>query len=281
MMQILWSSPNCRPRAQFSPRQTRRRVSNGHEVNLQGSSVLQPLAADAGLTYLPGNHKGYFEIPAHVSIAQTFTAPTNGVITGAEITGISRRQCGADHGLTFRLLATNYGLPGDLVFYSGTLSTALIAEEPANVEIGFGPNGWPVGAFETLALQLINEAEFGRCYYIWDGDTGGTYTGGQAFIQSRGGNEWKPDGRDMGFRVFFQPGPLAATPVPILSAPVTRDLLSQPWRPGRRGDQPDQSWNERITLLTVSADHSTMYALNTEGCIGDCRLYRSFDQGKT
>ena len=255
--------------------------ANEPQNETPGSSAIDPLDPTAGLDYLPVNQEGFLEIPADLSIAQTFTASANGVITGAEIIGLSRHQCAADEALGFRLLATNNGLPGDLVFYSGTLSVASIPKEPANIEIKFGPNGWPVGAFESLALQLLNATESSSCYYIWDADWGGTYTGGQAFIQSAGSNEWKPDSRDMGFRVFFRPESDTATPVPTISSLSTQDLLSQPWRQSRRGDEPDEPWNERIGLLTVSTDHSTLYALNTEGCISNCRLYRSFDQGKT
>ena len=190
-------------------------------------SVLDPPVATQEMAFVPINHQGGLDIRGGQAIAQVFTSPSDGKITGAEFLGVSRNGCEPGEELKFQLLATNEGGPSDLVFYSQTVPFQAIPEQPSNVSIDFGPNGWSVGQFESLALELSSNALSTSCTYTWDGDSSGSYTGGQAFTKSSGGGEWRPDSRDMGFRMFFEPEGVAAalepasTPLPQATRALT------------------------------------------------------------
>ena len=247
-----------------------------------GSSVLEPLVSDAGLEYVPASYSGGLEIFAGQRVAMSFTVPADGAITGVELLNVGHEACRADAALDFRLMSTVDGHPGTPVILSVSIPPEDVDLEHSGVRIDL-PEAWHVGAYQMLALELstADDSTTGdNCYYGWNGENPGTYRGGQAFTSLDGGLTWLPDRKDLAFRVFFQPNFPAVLPGSTISPLVTRDLLSQPWHQGRRGDQPDQPWNEPITLLTVSGDHSTMYALNAEGCISNCLLYRSSDEGR-
>ena len=249
----------------------------------QGTSALDPLESDAGLEYVPIRYSSGLEIFGGQRVAMSFTVPADGAITGVELLNVGHESCRADAALDFRLMATVDGYPSTPVIHSVSIPPEEVDLEHSGVRIDL-PNAWPVGAYQTLALELSTVADpttGDNCYYGWNGENPGTYRGGQAFASCDGGRTWLPDRKDLAFRVFFQPDSSAVTPGSTISPPAPGDLLSQPWRQSRRGDEPDQPWNERITLLTASIDHSAMYALNTEGCNSNCLLYRSFDQGRT
>ena len=251
----------------------------------EGSSppALQPLDAEAGLEYVPVRYSGGLEIFSGQRVAMSFTVPADGAITGVELLNVGHEACRADAALDFRLMATANGYPGAPVIHSVSIPPEDVDLEHSGFRIDL-PEPWPVGANQTLAMELStadDPATGGNCYYGWNGESPGTYRGGQAFSSSDGGQTWIPDRKDLAFRVFFRPDSPAAIPGSTVSPLVTGDLLSQPWGQSRRGDQPEEPWNERISLLTANIDHSTMYALNAEGCVRNCRLYRSSDQGKT
>ena len=252
------------------------------QIEPAGSSVVDPLVSDAGLEYVPVRYSGGLEIFAGQRVAMSFTVPADGAITAVELVSLGHQDCRADAALDFRLMATVEGYPGTPVFYFVSIPPEDVDLEQSNFRIDL-PEAWPVGAYQTLALELSTNDDpttGDNCYYAWDGESPGSYRGGQAFSSRDGGRTWLPDRKDLAFRIFFQPDSPAAIPAVTLSALVRRDLLSQPWRQGRLGDEPGQPWNERITLLTISTDHSIMYALNTKGCIENCRFYRSSDQGE-
>ena len=126
-------------------------------------SVLDPPVATQEMAFVPINHQGGLDISSGQAVAQVFTSPSQGVLTGVEIIGISRGGCVTGEDLEIRLLATDQGLPGSLVFYSEILNPSVISEEPGNIEFEFGPNGWTVGQYESLALVLSSAAGPGGC----------------------------------------------------------------------------------------------------------------------
>ena len=149
------------------------------------NSELRPLESDAGLVNMPANHRGGLEINRNQSVAQSFTVPSDGVVTGAEIVGLSGGGCVDGEGFHFRLLATDQGFPGALIFYEEALSASSVSEQPGIIQITFGLDGWQVGAFESMALELSIDASSTGCAYAWDGDSPGGYRGGQTFISTR------------------------------------------------------------------------------------------------
>ena len=202
------------------------------------NSELRPLESDAGLVNMPANHRGGLEINRNQSVAQSFTVPSDGVVTGAEIVGLSGGGCVDGEGFHFRLLATDQGFPGALIFYEEALSASSVSEQPGIIQITFGLDGWQVGAFESMALELSIDASSTGCAYAWDGDSPGGYRGGQTFISTRDTPAWLPDGRDMGFRVFFTPseaaGATESTPVHSL-VPTAAAVVGPTGSPGARG----------------------------------------------
>ena len=185
--------------------------------NSPATPTLEPQASGAGLTYLPEFHSGGLEVLARQSVAQSFTIPSDGVITGVEIVGIGIGTCPVPEDLSFRLLATVDGFPGMPSFYSVALPHEDFVEGFDNLKIDFS-EGVSVGAFQTLALELSNAADptaGGNCFYGWDGDSPGAYQGGQAFASPDNGRTWLPGPNDLGFRVFFEAeaeGPAVPTP---------------------------------------------------------------------
>ena len=194
---VLPGSPDTQPTSTPSPA-----VASGTAA---GTSILQPLDGEAGLVHIPLSHRGILEINANQSVAQSFTVPSDGLVTGAEIIGLSHDRCTPTKGLDFRLLITIDGKPSEPARYAEVLPPTAVREDGGAVEITFGPDGWPVGAFESMALEISSEADPTGCAYSWDGDSPGGYSGGQAFISSQAGFVWSPMYSDMGFRVFFQP----------------------------------------------------------------------------
>ena len=189
-----------------------------------GNSTVVPPASDAGLEYQPEFNSGGLEVLAGQSVAQSFTVPSDGVITGVDILGIGIGTCPAPQDLNFRLLATVDGFPGMPSFYSVALPPRGLVAGLDNLRIDF-PEGISVSVFQTLALELSTDADPTTgdiCYYGWNGDNPGTYQGGQAFASRDNGRTWLPDRKDLGFRVFFEetagPSP-AATPTPTAASP--------------------------------------------------------------
>ena len=174
-----------------------------------GGSETQPLVAEAGVEYVPANGSGGLEIFAAQSVAQSFTVPSDGVITGVEISVGRHGDCPSQADLDFRLLSTVEGFPDLPSFYAVALPAQNLDIGGGNLRIDF-PEGVTVGAFQILALEFSTAAAGpGGCLYGWNGDWPGNYQGGQTFSRSSGTEPWQPDSRDLGFRVFFQPGAAA------------------------------------------------------------------------
>ena len=257
--------------------------SETQQIEPSDSAAIDPLVSDAGLEYAPVRYSGGLEVLASQRVAQSFTVPSDGLITGVELVEIGIGNCPVPEDLRFRLLATVDGFPGKPSFYSAALPHGAFVPGVDDVRIDF-PEAVSVGAFQTLALELSNPADptaGDNCFYGWSGENPGTYQGGQAFSSVDGGQTWLADRKDLAFRVFFQADSPSGISGSTNASLATRDLLNQPWRHGRLGDEPDEPWNERIRQLTLSTDHSTMYAHETQGCLNDCRLYRSPDRGRT
>lgn len=176
-------------------------------ANPTGEPAAMPGPAGSGLgagpSYAPVNHEGALEITSNQSVAQTFTVDSTGTLAGAEILGINRRNCAGDDGLHVRLIATAQGAPSSLVFYEETLPPESIPKNQDRVQITFGPNGWPVGRYEILVLELSTDAPPEGCSYIWDGDSPGNYPDGETYIAHQDGLGWDLTSQDMGFRVFM------------------------------------------------------------------------------
>ena len=175
------------------------------EANLRPGPE-QPYAGVAPF-YIPSNHMGGLEVTANQSVAQTFTVSSDGILTGAAIVGINHHRCTPVEQLHVRLLATLNGLPSSQWFYENVVPPDAVPEKRGTIEIRFGPDGWPVGENEILALELSSIASPGGCTYGWDGDTLGNYPGGQTYIAHANGQGWIENGRDMGFRVFLEVSP--------------------------------------------------------------------------
>ena len=166
------------------------------------SPALMPAEALREMAFVPINHQGGLEITAQQAVAQVFTAPVDGVITGVSFIGLSSLNCDEGEDLEFRLLATDQGLPGSLIFYSETLPSRAIPSQPGTIGIKLGSDGWTVGKFESLALELSIGSPSEACTYSWDGDSNASYSGGQAFTRRSEGGVWEPINRDMGFRIL-------------------------------------------------------------------------------
>ena len=175
------------------------------EANLRPIQA-QPYAGVASF-YTPSDHMGGLEVTANQSVAQTFTVISEGTLTGAAIVGINHHRCTPVEQLRVRLLATLNGLPSSQVFYENVVPPESVPEKRGTIEISFGPDGWPVGKNEILALELSSIASPGGCTYGWDGDAPGNYSGGQTYIAHKNGSGWVENGRDMGFRVFLEVSP--------------------------------------------------------------------------
>ena len=152
---------------------------------------------------MPSGHMGGLEITANQSVAQSFTVLSDGTLRGAAIVGINHHRCTPAENLRVRLLATLNGFPSSQVFYEEVIPPESIPETRGTIEIDFGPNGWPVGKHEILALELSTTASPSGCTYGWDGDAPGNYTEGMAYIAHTNGSGWFENLRDMGFQVFF------------------------------------------------------------------------------
>ena len=183
---------------------------------------LQPLESDAGLEYVPAEDSPGLEIFAVQSAAQSFTVASAGTITGVELLGIGRHaDCQSQGDLNFRLLATVNGFPGVPSLYARALTPQEVAVGRSNLKIDC-PEGSPVAAFQTLALELSTGADStAPCFYGWNGDWPGEYQGGQAFTLTPYSTEWQPDSRDMGFRVFFEEFEARALPEPTRGSSLT------------------------------------------------------------
>ena len=96
-------------------------------------------------------------------------------------------------------MATVDGYPGTPVIHSVSIPPEEVDLEHSGVRIDL-PNAWPVGAYQTLALELSTVADpttGDNCYYGWNGENPGTYRGGQAFASRDGGRTWLPDRKDL------------------------------------------------------------------------------------
>lgn len=186
------------------------------------SQELDLLVSDAGLENNPNPDNGGLEVFSTQSVAQTFTVPSDGTITGVEILDMGRQECASLEDLNFRLLSTVEGFPDLPSFYTVALPAQDIAIGGSNLKIDF-PQSVTVGAFQTLALEFSTAASGADgCIYGWSGDRPGQYLGGQTFSRSGETQAWQPDSRDLGFRMFFEEA--AATPVPLAIASPTAPL---------------------------------------------------------
>ena len=155
-------------------------------LNDQSPPQPNPLESDAGLQSISDESlNGVLEISDSQSVAQTFTVPSDGVITGVEILSCSRhRACQFQEDLTFRLKATDKGFPGDLNFSVVVVPHLGIMVGDGNLRIDLWED-LTVGAFQTLALQLSTEQDGAEgCLYGWNGSWMGEYPGGQSFTRS-------------------------------------------------------------------------------------------------
>ena len=205
------------------------------------NSELRPLESDAGLVNMPANHRGGLEINRNQSVAQSFTVPSDGVVTGAEIVGLSGGGCVDGEGFHFRLLATDQGFPGALIFYEEALSASSVSEQPGIIQITFGLDGWQVGAFESMALELSIDASSTGCAYAWDGDSPGGYRGGQTVYLYPGHSGLAPRRPRHGVPGCFLRRPKLREPTESYPCPQSganssscRGAYWIPWSPGSR-----------------------------------------------
>ena len=205
-------------------------------------SEIQPLVSDAGLEYIPVRYSGGLEIFAGQRVAQSFTVPADGAITGVELLNLGHETCQVDAALDFRLMATVDGYPGKPVIHSVSIPAKDVDLEHGGFRIDL-PEAWPVGAYQTLALELSTAADpttGDNCYYGWNGESPGTYRGGQAFASHDGGQTWLPDRKDLAFRVFYEPE------AAIQSAGSDLFTFEDDFEGG-----PSDSWNHG----TINTDH--------------------------
>lgn len=135
-------------------------------------------------SYLPPSLTNGLEVTANQPVTQTFPCGRTGQLTFVEISRIRHHNGISTNPLTISLVTTAGGVPTTTVLASTVVQPAAIPTSIQPLLLDFTAANVQVQSGQVLGLALTSPNAQGQPSYAWWGEApGGSYAGGQIFIQ--------------------------------------------------------------------------------------------------
>ena len=135
-------------------------------------------------SFLPPSLTNGLEVTANQPVTQTFTCGRTGQLSFVEVSRIRHHNGLSTNPLTISLVTTSGGVPTTTVLASTVVQPAAIPTSIQPLLLDFSAANVQVQTGQVLGLALTSPNAQGTPSYAWWGEApGGSYAGGQIFIQ--------------------------------------------------------------------------------------------------